>query len=67
MTWTQTELDLLKQAYAAGVLTVRYDGKTTQYGSDTDLLRRIRTLEREINTSAGTAQSNRSFAKFSKG
>ena len=67
MSWTQTELDLLKQAYASGILTVRYDGKTTQYGSDTDLLRRIRTLERAINASTGNARATRSFAKFSKG
>lgn len=67
MAWTQAELDALKKAYASGTLRVRYDDKSVEYGSDTDLLRRIRVIEREINNSSGNKRSNRSFASFSKG
>ena len=44
MPWTQTELDALKRAYASGTLRVSYDGKTVEYGSADDLLKRIRTI-----------------------
>jgi hypothetical protein len=67
MSWTQTELDALKKAYASGTLRVRFDDKSVEYGSEADLLRRIRVIEREINSSAGSKRSNRSFATFSKG
>ena len=52
MSWTTTELDALRRAYASGTLRVSYEGKTVEYGSATDLLSRIRTIEREL---AGTA------------
>ena len=42
MTWTQSELDALKKAYASGTLRVSYDGRTVEFGSEADL---IRTLE----------------------
>jgi hypothetical protein len=67
MAWTQTELDALKRAYSSGTLRVRYDDKSVEYGSEADLLRRIRVVEREINSANGNAQSSRSFASFSKG
>jgi hypothetical protein len=67
MAWTQAELDALKKAYASGTLRVRFDDKSVEYGSEADLLRRIRVIEREINSSAGNRPANRSFASFSKG
>ncbi len=67
MGWTQTELDALKRAYASGTLRVRFDDKTVEYGSEADLLRRIRVIEREIRSSNGNGQPNRSLARFSKG
>lgn len=48
MTWTQSELDALRRAYAAGTLPVSYDGRTVDYGSADDLLSRIRTIERAM-------------------
>ena len=64
MAWTQSELDALKRAYAAGTLRVSYDGKSVEYGSAEDLLGRIRTLEREV---AGTrTRHSTSVASFSK-
>ena len=67
MSWTQTELDALKRAYASGTLRVRFDDKTVEYGSEADLLRRIRVIEREIRASSGNGQSHRSLSRFSKG
>jgi hypothetical protein len=67
MAWTQVELDALKKAYASGTLRVRFDDKSVKYGSEADLLRRIRVIEREINISTGNTLPNRSFSTFSKG
>ena len=67
MSWTQSELDALRRAYASGTLRVSYDGKSVEYGSAEDLLRRIRTIEREIAAAAGKPKPSRSFAAFSKG
>ena len=67
MTWTQSELYALKAAYASGTLRVSYDGKTVEYGSEADLIRRIRTLEREIAVTTGKTKPSRSLASFRKG
>ena len=67
MAWTQTELDALKRAYAAGTLRVSYDGKSVEYGTEADLLKRIRTIESEIAAAAGTPKRRRSLASFTKG
>ena len=48
MAWTETELDALRRAYAAGTTRVAYDGKSVDYGSAGDLLTRIRLIEREM-------------------
>lgn len=50
--WTEAELAALKRAYASGTLRVSYDGKSVEYGTADDLLSRIRTIEREISTTA---------------
>ena len=67
MTWTQSELDALKSAYASGTLRVSYDGKSVEYGSEADLIRRIRTIEREIAVASNTQRPSRSLASFRKG
>jgi hypothetical protein len=67
MTWTQSELDALKSAYASGTLRVSYDGKSVEYGSEADLIRRIRTIEREIAVATNTQRPSRSLAAFRKG
>lgn len=67
MAWTQAELDALKRAYASGTLRVAYEGKTVEYGSEADLIRRIRTIESEIAAAAGTPKPRRSLASFRKG
>ncbi|MBF0215277.1 MAG: hypothetical protein HQM00_17245 [Magnetococcales bacterium] len=67
MTFTQTELDGLKQAYAAGTLRIVHEGKTVEYGSEADLLRRIRVIEQAIAGSSGTTRPNRTVLGFSRG
>ncbi|MCT4494502.1 phage head-tail joining protein [Bosea minatitlanensis] len=68
MAWTTAELDALKRAYATGTLRVSYDGKTIEYGSADDLLKRIRTIESEIAaTSGGPARPIAGFAGFGRG
>ena len=67
MSWTRAELDALRSAYASGTLRVSYDGRTVEYGSEADLIRRIRTIEREIAGTTGTQQPARSYANFRRG
>jgi hypothetical protein len=67
MAWTGAELDALKRAYASGTLRVSYEGKTVEYGSEADLIRRIRTIEGEIAVLSGTSRPRRSLASFRKG
>ena len=67
MVWTQSELDALKAAYASGTLRVSYDGRSVEYGSEDDLMRRIRVVERGIAAVAGKPKPSRSLASFTKG
>jgi len=66
-TWTETELSALRRAYASGTLKVSYDGRSVDYGSAEDLLRRIRLIEGEIAAATGKPKPRRSFASFAKG
>ena len=67
MTWSQAELAALRKAYASGTLRVSYEGRSVEYGSEADLLRRIRTIESEMATAEGRPKRKRSFATFRKG
>ena len=67
MAWTEAELDALKRSYASGTLRVSYEGKTVEYGSEADLIRRIRTIEAEMAVLAGKPKTRRSLARFAKG
>ena len=67
MVWSQTELDALRAAFAAGTLRVTYDGRTVEYGDANDLLKRIRVIEREMAAEADGAKPSRSLASFTKG
>jgi hypothetical protein len=67
MPWTQPELDALKRAFAGGTLRVSYDGKTVEYGSADDLLKRIRTIETEIAATSGNPRPIAGFAGFGRG
>jgi hypothetical protein len=67
MIWTETEILALRRAYASGTLRVSYDGRSVEYGSAEDLLRRIRLIEGEIAAASGRPKPQRSFASFAKG
>jgi hypothetical protein len=67
MTWSMTELDALKRAYASGTLRVSYDGKSVEYGSAADLLSRIRTIERDMEPAETKAYPVAGLAGFSRG
>jgi hypothetical protein len=67
MTWTTTELDALRRAYARGQTRVVYDGRAVEYGSAADLLSRIRTIEAEIARSSGpNTRPIAGYAAFSR-
>ena len=66
MTFTQTELDALKAAYATGALRITHEGKTVEYASESDLLRRIRMIEGEIAAASGKSRSTRTRLSFSR-
>jgi hypothetical protein len=67
VSYTQSELDALRRAFAAGTLRVSYDGRTVEYGSADDLLKRIRTIEREMAAETPTRPPVAGFAGFSRG
>jgi hypothetical protein len=67
MTWTQSELDALKAAYASGTTRVTYEGKTVEYDSEAALLRRIQTIESAISATAGASRPVAGFASFDNG
>ena len=46
---------------------VSYDGKTVEYGSADDLLKRIRTIETEITASSGASRPIAGYAGFGRG
>lgn len=49
MAYTQTELDLLRQAYATGVRDVWIGNRRVTYSTAEDMERRIAQLERAVN------------------
>ena len=65
--WSQAELDALRKAYASGTLRVSYDGRSVEYGSEADLLRRIRTIEAEMAAAEGRPKPRRSLARVPQG
>ncbi len=69
MSWTQEELAALKSAYASGTLRVSYEGKTLIYGSESDLMRRIRVIERDLSAQNKVKPKTpyRRYGSFSKG
>jgi hypothetical protein len=67
MSWTQSELVALRKAYASGTLRVSFEGRSVEYGSASDLLSRIRTIEAEMQTQSGRKPPRRSLASFARG
>ena len=67
MPWSLPELEALRKAYASGTLRVSFEGRSVEYGSATDLLSRIRTIESEMAAQSGKKPSRRSLASFGRG
>jgi hypothetical protein len=67
MSWSLSELDALRRAYASGTLRVTFEGRSVEYGSAVDLLSRIRTIEAEMQHPAGSKPPRRSLASFGRG
>jgi hypothetical protein len=67
MSWTASELDALRKAYASGTLRVSFEGRSVEYGSAIDLLSRIRTIEAEMQAQSGSKPPRRSLAAFGRG
>ena len=67
MSWSQAELDALRRAYASGTLRVTYNGKTVEYGSADDLLKRIQTIENAISAASGSPRPIAGYAGFGRG
>jgi len=67
MSWTPSELDALRKAYASGTLRVSFEGRSVEYGSASDLLSRIRTIEVEMAAQSGRKRPSRSLASFARG
>ena len=67
MAWTVAELDALRKAYASGTLRVSFEGRSVEYGSASDLLSRIRTIEAEMQSQSGNKPPRRSLASFARG
>lgn len=64
--WSAAELGALKRAYASGTLRVTYDGKTVEYDSAEGLMKRIRTIERDL-VAHSRHRPLAGFASFSRG
>lgn len=67
MSWSQKELDALRRAYASGTLRVTYDGRTVQYDDADGLLKRIKTIEADMNVAAGRPRPRVGIARFRRG
>lgn len=67
MSWSLSELDALRRAYASGTLRVTFEGRSVEYGSAVDLLSRIRTIETEMQSQSGSKPPRRSLAAFGRG
>ena len=67
MAWTQSELDALKRAYAAGTLRVTSDGRTVEYGNAADLMSRVRIIESEMAQAGGSHLPVAGFASIRRG
>jgi hypothetical protein len=66
--YSDSDLAALQRAYAAGTLRVRFaDGREVYYGSEADLLARIREVERALGATASQSRPRKGLATFSKG
>jgi hypothetical protein len=67
MAWTQTDIDKLKAAMAAGVLTVRTGDQSVTYQSLADMEKQLQRMQNEVDQTNGKTVSRRSVASYSSG
>ena len=67
MSWSQSELDALKSAYARGVRRVTYEGKTVEYDDEAALKKRIATIEAEMKSASGKKRPRGAYAGYARG
>lgn len=67
MSWTQTDVDKLKAAMAAGVLTVRTGEHSVTYQSLADMAKQLERMQSEVDATNGKTVSRRSVASYSNG
>lgn len=65
MSWTQTDLDAIKEAIATGATTVRHDGRLVTYRSLEDMERIRDLILAELGQ--GPVRRTHMYAGFSKG
>lgn len=63
--YTLEEYEHLRSAYASGVRTVSYGGKTVTYTSDEEMRRRL--IEMQIDLGIREEQPRRKYGDFYKG
>lgn len=64
MAYTQAQLDAIRAAYASGVTSVSYDGKTTTYRSLGAMRQIIATIEADLASQAGRKRPIAGYAGF---
>lgn len=64
MAFTQAQIDAAEAAYAAGVRRFTYDGKTTEYGSMSELWTAIQRMRSELSSASGAALPVAGFASY---
>lgn len=66
MGFTQTQIDALEEAIAAGVTSVTYQGRTTEYRSLAEMKETLEMMKRSVNPNSAVQQRS-SFAVFRRG
>lgn len=64
MSYTQSQLDALREAYASGVTEVSYDGKTVKYRSLAEIATAINTVANALGQGPSTRQHYPGFRRF---
>lgn len=66
MSFTQSQLDALKTAYAQGIRRVTYDGKTIEYASLPEMNEAIIRISRALAAASGKKRPIAGFASFNR-
>lgn len=67
MAYTQTQVDALKDAIAAGVTSVGHGDKRVTYGSIADMIKALRLMEAELAGTTAATRPNVRRLRFGRG